>query len=70
MPEKLPDRLVVVPALAPVSVVVALVFFSVPAPRSCRVPMPLKLPDRLVVVPALAPVRVVVALLTLRVPVP
>ena len=70
MPEKLPLNLLVVPALAPVTVQVELVSRRVPAPRSCTLAMPEKLPDRLVVVPAFQAVRVVVALLVLRVPVP
>ena len=70
MPEKLPLRRLVVPALAPVTVQVLLVSRRVPVPRSCTTPMPEKLPDRLVVVPALAAVNVVVALVFFRVPVP
>ena len=70
MPVKLPLSRLVVPASAPVTVHVALVLRSVPAPRSCTLAMPEKVPDRLVVVPALGPVIVVVALLFLSVPTP
>src|SRR5436853_6431519 len=70
MPENEPDRLVTLPALAPLIVHVALASFSVPVPVSWRLAMPENEPERLVTVPAFEPVIVQVALASFSVPLP